>query len=267
MRIHIGYELTFQTAGPTPMILLLYVRPDRTAHLESVETLLTQPFTPVKTYVDSFGNLCGRLIAPTGLFKLSYDNICRDSGKIEETGVGALQHDIADLPPDVLRFLIASRYCEVDRFGQLAWQLFGNTPPGWARAQAVSDWVHANIQFGYEYANATKTAYDVLQDRRGVCRDFMHLTVTFLRALGIPARYATGYLGDIGIPPQPYPMDFSASLEVYLGHRWWTMDPRHNVPRIGRILMAVGRDAADTALTTSFGNATLTGFKVWTDEL
>jgi transglutaminase-like putative cysteine protease len=185
----------------------------------------------------------------------------------EETPVIAPQHDINDLPPDVLRYLLGSRYCEVDRMTELAWQMFGNVPPGSARVKAVCDWVHNNVQFGYQFARSTKTAWDVYQERRGVCRDFMHLSITFLRALNIPCRYATGYLGDIGVPPVHLPMDFSAWFEVYLGGKWWTMDARHNQPRIGRILMARGRDAVDVALTTSFGMSSLQKFTVWTEEL
>jgi transglutaminase-like putative cysteine protease len=171
------------------------------------------------------------------------------------------------LPPEVLTFLLASRYCEVDRMMNIAWQLFGTTPLGWARVQAVCNWVHNNVTFGYQYARPTKTAWDVYQERNGVCRDFMHLAITFLRALNVPCRYVTGYLGDIGVPSVPCPMDFSAWFEVYLGGRWWTMDARHNVPRVGRILMGHGRDAVDVALTTSFGAANLSKFTVWTDEL
>jgi transglutaminase-like putative cysteine protease len=163
--------------------------------------------------------------------------------------------------------LLGSRYCEVDRFTDLAWKMFGSVPEGWPRVKAVCDWVHENVKFGYEFARSTKTAWEVYTERNGVCRDFMHLAITFLRNMNIPARYATGYLGDIGVPPAPDPMDFSAFFEVYLGGRWWPVDARHNVPRQGRILMARGRDAVDVALATSFGPHTLTKFSVVTDEI
>jgi transglutaminase-like putative cysteine protease len=217
--------------------------------------------------VDLFGNRVARVLAPAGAFRISYDNVCRDSGIGEAWGWGSQQDDVNDLPPECLRFLLASRYCEVDRFIEPAWKLFGHTPQGWDRVKAICDFVHHHIQFGYEFASNTKTAWDVYHERRGVCRDFMHLTVALLRAMNIPARYATGYLGDIGVPIAPFPMDFSAWLEVYCGRRWWTLDTRHNEPRIGRVLMARGRDAVDCALTTSFGTAVLKSFKVVTDEV
>ena len=179
----------------------------------------------------------------------------------------AIQHPIPDLPLDVLPYLLASRYCEVDRLSDIAWELFGQTPEGWGRAQAICDWVHNHVQFGYEFARPTKSAYDVYEERRGVCRDFTHLALTFCRCMNIPARYATGYLGDIGVQVSPSPMDFSGWFEVYLGGRWYTFDARHNVPRIGRVVMARGRDAVDVALTTSFGSSSLVKFVVWTDEV
>lgn len=267
MRIKIGYELIFQVPSPTPMLLMLSVRPERTGDLERPEFVQIDPITPVSLFIDSYGNRCGRIVAPAGLFRIRYDNICRDSGQIDPAGTGAVQHQLQDLPPDVLPFLLASRYCEVDRMLDLAWQLFGHLPVGWPRVQGVCDWVHANVTFGYQFARSTKTAWDVYYERNGVCRDFMHLSITFLRALNIPARYATGYLGDIGVPRDPAPMDFSAWFEVYLGGRWWTLDARHNQARIGRILMGRGRDAVDVALTTSFGPAKLEKFQVWTEEL
>ena len=267
MRIRIGYELVFEMPQSVPMLTVLFVRPERLKDLEQPELLVVDPDIPVSIFTDSFGNKVGRLNAPPGQLRLTYDNICRDSGLLDEVGFGAIQHPIQDLPPDVLRYLLASRYCEVDELTEMAWQMFGNIPPGWGRVKGVMDWVHNNVRFGYQFARSTKTAYDVYQERQGVCRDFMHLSIAFLRALNVPARYATGYLGDIGVPIAPFPMDFSAWFEVYLGGRWWTCDARHNVPRIGRILMGYGRDATDVALTTSFGSAYLKKFTVWTDEL
>jgi transglutaminase-like putative cysteine protease len=206
-------------------------------------------------------------VAPAGRFRLFNSTVLEDSGEPDAINLNARQIAVQDLPTDVLRFLLASRYCEVDRFSDTAMHLFGSTQPGWQRVQAICDWVHQHVTFGYHYARPTKTALDVYSERTGVCRDFQHLAVTFCRCLGIPARYATGYLGDIGVPPAPSPMDFSAWFEVYLEDRWWTFDARHNQPRIGRVLMATGRDAADVAITTSFGAAPMSSFTVITDEV
>ena len=249
------------------MLLMLFVRPERAYDLERPENLDILPDTPINTFIDNFGNRCARVLAPAGRVRFFVDNVCRDSGRPEDAGFGAIQHNVNDLPIEVLPFLLASRYCEVERLSALAWDMFGAIPPGWPRVQAVCDWVHNNVEFGYAHARATKTAWDVYGERKGVCRDFMHLSITFLRALHIPCRYVTGYLGDIGVPPVDMPMDFSAWFEVYLGGRWWSLDARHNMPRIGRVLMACGRDAVDVALTTSFGQHTLEKFTVWTDEL
>jgi transglutaminase-like putative cysteine protease len=267
MRIKIGYELSFSVASPTPVMLALFTHPSRVNDLEQPEFLSVSPEVPVYTFIDCFGNKLGRVMMPPGQFVLRYDNVCRDSGMPDEFNWNAEQHALNDLPPETLQFLLGSRYCEVERFLDMGWELFGRTPPGWPRVQAVIDWAHNHIKFGYAYARSTKTAWEALQERHGVCRDFQHLSIAMLRALNIPARYATGYLGDIGVPISPAPMDFSAWLEVYLGGRWWTMDARHNKPRIGRVLMARGRDAVDVALTTSFGPASLTSFQVFTEEL
>jgi transglutaminase-like putative cysteine protease len=267
MLIHVGYELRFNLPAPTPMLLMLYTHPSRACTLRGPDQVRTQPEIPVQEFTDSFGNCCGRIVAPAGRLRLWNDTVVEDSGRPDPVHEDAAQHAVEDLSADVLPYLFASRYCEVDRLSDLAWQLFGHTPTGWARVQAVCDWVHEHVAFGYEYARPTKSAFDVYTERKGVCRDFMHLAITFCRSLNIPARYATGYLGDIGVPPAPSPMDFSAWFEVYLGGRWHTFDARHNVPRIGRVLMARGRDAVDVALTTSFGPALLEQFTVWTDEV
>ena len=266
MRIRIGHELVFEVPRPTAMLLMLYAHPDATAALEEPERLTVEPATPVEDFVDWFGNRAGRLIAPAGTLRLRYDNVARDPGTPEPTIEGLPLVAVADLPPECWRYLLASRYCEVDRMTAIAWDLFGGTPESWERVQAVIDWVHRNVTFGYQYSRPTKTAFDVFTERQGVCRDFQHLAITFLRALNVPARYATGYLGDIGVPPDPNPMDFSAWLEAYLGGSWYTLDARHNQARIGRVLMGRGRDAVDVALTTSFGPTTLTKFTVWTES-
>lgn len=267
MLIRIGYELVFQVPAAVPMLLMLFTHPSRAASLRKADRLRVEPEVPIEEFTDGFGNRCARIVAPAGQLRLWDDNLVTDTGQPDEVNPDAQQLAVEDLPAETLPFLLASRYCEVDRMSDLAWQLFGQTPPGWRRVQAVCDWVHANVQFGYEFARPTKSACDVFTERKGVCRDFMHLAITFCRCLNIPARYATGYLGDIGVPPAPFPMDFSAWFEVFLDGRWYTCDARHNEPRVGRVLMARGRDAVDVALTTSFGPTQLEKFTVWTDEV
>jgi len=267
MRIKIGYDLVFDVPAPVSMMLMLYVHPSRGADLEEPERIVVEPGLPVKEFVDLYGNWVGRIAAPAGKVRLTYDNVVRDSGEREPGIEGARLHPVEELPDECLPYLLASRYCEVDKMVPMAWDLFGKTPATWERVAAVVEWVHGHITFGYQFASATKTAADVCEGKQGVCRDFQHLAITMLRALNVPARYATGYLGDIGVPVAPFPMDFSAWLEVYLGGRWYSMDARHNQRRIGRILMARGRDAVDVAMTTSFGAAKLEKFLVWTDEL
>ena len=267
MLIKIGFELVFDLPAPVPMLLMLHVHPEKLPVLRQPEKLIVEPQVPVRHYIDGFGNHVACISAPAGKLRLTYDNVAEDSGVHEPKIDGARLHPVEELPTECLQFLLASRYCEVDRMSDMAWDLFGKTPMTWERVQAVMDWVHGHITFGYQYARPTKTAFDACNEKQGVCRDFQHLAITMLRALNVPARYATGYLGDIGVPPNPAPMDFSAWFEVYLGNRWYTLDGRHNTPRIGRILQARGRDAVDVALTTSFGPAKLEKFLVWTDEL
>jgi transglutaminase-like putative cysteine protease len=267
MLIRIGYELVFDIPAPVAMLLMLYVHPEQAHVLRQPERLVIEPAVPVRDYIDPFGNRVARIVAPAGFLRLTYDNLATDSGEPEPSIEGAVLHPVDELPDECLQYLMASRYCEVDRMSDMAWRLFGQTPPTWERVKAVVDWAHGHIQFGYQFASPTKTAYDVCEQKQGVCRDFMHLAITMLRALNVPARYATGYLGDIGVPINPAPMDFSAYLEVYLSGRWWAMDARHNIQRIGRIKQGHGRDAVDVALTTSFGSTRLDKFLVWTDEV
>ena len=267
MLIQIGFDLIFDVPAPTVMLLMLRLHPSRDASLQAPEGIRIEPNVPVEEFLDAFGNRCGRLLAPAGPLRIRNDALVHDSGELDPVCLDARQHGVDELPAETLPFLLGSRYCEVDRLTETAWRLFGDTPPGWPRVQAVVEWCHANVQFGYPYARSTKTALDVFTERQGVCRDFTHLAVTFCRCLAIPARYVTGYLGDIGVPPVPAPMDFSAWFEIYLGGQWWTFDARHNRRRIGRIVMARGRDAVDVALTTSFGPTTLTRFVVVTDEV
>ena len=267
MLIRLGYDIQFQLPGEASLIALLHVHPSRFADLLEPDEIMVQPSRLIERYQDSLGNTCSRFSAPGGPLRLSGSTLIYDTGLPDPVNFAAREIEVADLPQNVLHYLLGSRYCEVDLLSTTAWQLFGNSPRGWGRVQAVCDWVHRHLTFGYEFARPTRTAMEVFNERVGVCRDFQHLAITFCRCLNIPARYATGYLGDIGVPVSPAPMDFSAWFEVYLDHTWWTFDARHNVPRIGRVLMATGADATDVALTTSFGTAQLQSFKVVTDEV
>ncbi|SIN94626.1 Transglutaminase-like enzyme, putative cysteine protease [Singulisphaera sp. GP187] len=267
MLIRIGYELVFQLPAACPMILMLGLRPERATSIRRAAGMTMDPVVPIESFTDGFGNLGSRIVAPPGRLVLGDDLIVEDDGSPDRVAPNARQLPVEALPAEVLVYLLGSRYCEVDRLLDTAWKLFASTPAGWGRVQAICDWVHHHVQFGYSYARPTKTAYDVYVERTGVCRDFTHLALTFCRCMNIPARYATGYLGDIGIPAQPCPMDFSGWFEAYLDGQWYTFDARHNIPRIGRVVMARGRDAVDVALTTSFGANTLESFTVWTDEV
>lgn len=267
MKINVGYELTYRFPQPTPMILALSVHYSRASDIVKPDHLTTWPSVPIEAYRDSFGNWCSRLVAPAGLVRFRGDGVVYDSGLPERAVPGAIQHPVASLPSETLIFLLGSRYCETDLLSETAWQLFSGTPPGWARVQAVCDFVHDHIRFSYEHARATKTAFEVWNERIGVCRDYAHLAVAFCRCLNIPARYCTGYLGDIGMPPPYAPMDFAGWFEAYLDGAWHTFDPRNNMPRIGRVLIARGRDAGDVAISTTFGPNTMETFEVWTREV
>jgi transglutaminase-like putative cysteine protease len=216
--------------------------------------------------VDVFGNACRRFIAPPGDLLIRSDCVIEDSGNVDVISPDAEQIPVSHLPDDVLVFLMGSRYCETDRLSQIAWNLFGGTAPGWPRVQAICDFVQQRITFDYQAARSTRSAYEAYEEQVGVCRDFAHLSIALCRCMNIPARYVNGYLGDIGVPVRD-PMDFSAWMEVYLGGRWWTFDARNNMPRIGRIVIARGRDAADVAMLTSFGSHILNRFTVWTFEV
>jgi transglutaminase-like putative cysteine protease len=267
IHIRTGYELIYDFPQPTPLILTLNIHYSRASDLVRPDSLITIPSVPVTQYRDGFGNWCSRLVAPQGTLTLTADATIRDSGLPEQALPNTWQHNVQDLPEETLVFLLGSRYCETDRLSDIAWKLFSNTPLGWPRVQAICDFVHNHIVFGYEHASPMKTAFDAFNERRGVCRDFAHLAVALCRCMNIPARYCTGYLGDIGLPPPYAPMDFAGWFEAYLGGSWHTFDARNNTPRIGRILMARGRDAADVAISTAFGVNTLTSFRVWTDQV
>ena len=267
MLIRAGYEIRYEAEVATPMMAMLSVHPSRHHDLVTPHRIHASPDVPRYDYLDAFGNVCTRLTIPEGGLTLSCDFTIRDSGVPHPAFPDAVQHPVEDLPDDILIYLLGSRYCETDRLSDAAWALFGHIKPGWSRVQAIVDFTHEHIEFGYQHARPTKTAWDAHQERLGVCRDFAHLAITLCRCMNIPARYCTGYLGDIGVPPPDSPPDFSAWFDAWLGGSWHAFDARFNVPRIGRILMARGRDATDTALTTTFGPARLAGFDVHTDEV
>jgi transglutaminase-like putative cysteine protease len=267
MKIHIGFEMVYDCPQPTPMIFNLNVHFTRVSDLVSRDDLMFDPPVPRTAYRDSFGNWCTRIVAPQGRMRISADAIVNDTGAPDVLSPQARQLAVQDLPEEPLLFLLGSRYCETDRLSPIAWQLFEHAPTGWGRVQAICDYVHHHIVFGYENARMTRTALEAFNERVGVCRDYAHLAVAFCRCMNIPARYCTGYLGDIGTPPPHGTMDFAAWFEVFLDGSWHTFDARNNTPRIGRVLIARGRDAADVALNNTFGPNTLSSFRVWTDEV
>ena len=267
MQIRVGYEIVYDCPQPTPMILTLSIHYTRASDVIVPDYLLTSPSIPITAYRDAFGNWCSRIVAPKGEIRLSADAVVNDTGEPDVVAASSQQHAVQDLPEETLVFLLGSRYCETDLLSEVAWNLFGKSPTGWGRVQAICDFVHQHIAFGYEHARATKTAWEAFNERTGVCRDYTHLAIAFCRSMNIPARYCTGYLGEIGMPPPYGPMDFAAWFEVYLGGQWHIFDARNNMPRIGRVLIARGRDAADVPISNTFGPNTLKSFKVWTDEV
>ena len=270
MLIRIGYDIELGVASPMALIYMLRVHPSRRDDLVVPEALRIGNDLQAEEYIDTFGNHCGRVAVPAGTTSVRFTNLAyvRDSGQPDVVDPSAVQHDPTALPLATLQFLLPSRYCEVDsELLSFAWNRFGPIPPGWQRVQAICDFVHQHLTFDYQAARPTRTALEGFRERVGVCRDFTHLAVTLCRCMNIPARYTTGYLGDIGVPPVPSPMDFSAWFEAYLGDRWYTFDARHNVPRIGRVVIGRGRDAVDVALATQYGNSRLTAMTVWSDEV
>ena len=270
MDIAIAYDIALNVQSPSLLLGALSVHASRQKDLLAPEVFRVQPPLPLKQYQDTFGNRITHIAIPAGVqtIRLTNQAVVRDSGLLDPQPWQAVQHPVNELPFVTLPYILPSRYCDFD--GDLlafAWSQFGQTPLGWARVRAICDYVHQHIRFDYMQARATRSAREAWQERVGVCRDFSHLAVALCRSMNIPARYVTGYLGDIGIAPLPGPMDFSAWFEVYLGGQWHTCDARHNVPRIGRVLMAVGRDAADVPITMVFGNSTIEHFEVATDEL
>ncbi|MFC5861041.1 transglutaminase family protein [Acidicapsa dinghuensis] len=270
MLIRLGYDMQFDLPAPVSSIAQLRIHPSRIQDLREKDELRvegSEGTVATRDYIDAYGNICTRFYAPAGELRLWNSTLIEDSGLTDAVNEEALEVPAQDLPDDVLIYLLSSRYCEVDLLSPVAMDLFGETAPGWQRVQAICSWIHSKVTFNYATARATRTALGVFTERVGVCRDFQHLAVTFCRCLNIPARYVAGYLGDIGVPATSAPMDFSAWFEAYLDGRWWTFDARHNAPRIGRVLMATGRDAADVAFLTSFGVASLRSFQVTSEEV
>jgi transglutaminase-like putative cysteine protease len=267
MKLRVGFEMIYDCPQPTPMVFNVNVHYTRVSDLVGRDDLAFDPPVPMTGYRDSYGNWCTRIVAPEGRTRVCADAIVNDSGLPDVIVPYAHQASVPDLPDEVLLFLLGSRYCETDRLSEIAWKLFGEAPMGWARVQAICDFVHQHITFGYEHARMTRSALEAYYDRTGVCRDYAHLAVAFCRCMNIPARYCTGYLGEIGMPPPYGPMDFAAWFEAFLDGHWHTFDARNNTPRIGRVLIARGRDASDVAIATTFGPNTLASFKVWTDKV
>lgn len=268
MHIGVGCEIALDFPEPAAVILMLSLHPSVLPALRGAERLELEPPVPLHGYADVYGNRCTRASVPAGRAVFRHAAVVEDSGLPDPQAWGATQHRVPDLPDETLLFLLASRYCEVDsELKDTARARFGHLPAGWPLIRAVCDFVHSHIRFDYAQARATRTALEAYRERVGVCRDFTHLAVALCRCLSVPARYCTGYLGDIGVPTDPAPMDVSAWFEVYLGGRWHTLDARHNVPRVGRVLVARGRDAADVALTTTFGANRLASFRVTTAEV
>jgi transglutaminase-like putative cysteine protease len=267
VQIRVGFAMTYDCPQPTPMILNLNVHFTRVSDLVGRDDLVFDPPVRMAAYRDSFGNWCTRVVAPQGRMSVSADAIVNDSGAADVVAPQARQIPVPELPEETLLFLLGSRYCETDRLSETAWNLFGHAPSGWGRVQAICDYVHRHIVFGYQHARMTRTALEAFYDKTGVCRDYAHLAVAFCRCMNIPARYCTGYLSDIGVPPPHNPMDFAAWFEAFLDGHWYTFDARNNTPRVGRVLIARGRDASDVAISSTFGPSTLTSFKVWTDEV
>ncbi|MCI0755832.1 transglutaminase-like domain-containing protein [Teichococcus vastitatis] len=267
MLIKAGFEIIYDCPQPTPMLLVLSPHASRLPDLVAPQRIDFAPFVPSRTYHDGFGNFCTRVVAPSGRVVISSDFTIQYTGMPDPVVPGAVRHPVEDLPDEMLIYLLASRYCDTERLSETAWSQFGHLKPDWGLVQAICDFTHRHITFGYEHARATRTASEAFTERHGVCRDYAHLAITLCRCLNIPARYCTGYLSDIGVPPPHGPMDFAAWFEVWLGGGWHTFDARNNTPRIGRILMARGRDATDVAIATTFGPCTLSDFRVMTDEV
>ena len=268
MLISFGFDIALRLESEATVLFYLKLHPSRFRDLVSPEQFDVEPNNYRDEFLDSYGNRCGRVHCQPGTVRFTSRGLIRDSGELDPLVPQARQEEIFRLPADAMVFLLPSRYCESDsELASFAWEKFGPTQTGWERVQAICDFVHQHVKFDYEKARSNRTALETFRERVGVCRDFTHLAITLCRCLNIPARYVTGYLGDIGVPPAPYPMDFSAWMEVYLSGRWFAFDPRYNCRRIGRTVIARGRDACDVPLTISFGKHTLEAFSVVTEEV
>ncbi|MGA2563366.1 MAG: transglutaminase family protein [Steroidobacteraceae bacterium] len=267
MLIRFGYDIAYDSAPGVLMVVMLAAQPNATQRIVRSDELYVAPSLSPTYHIDGFGNTCARFVCRGGAVTLKADGLIEDSGVPEAAVLDALEVPVESLPSEVFSYLLGSRYCETDLLMNEAWRLFGHIAPGWNRVQAICDFVNQHVAFGYRYASSTKTAYQTYVERQGVCRDMAHLAIALCRCINIPARYCTSYLGDIGVQTVDAPMDFAACMEVYLGHAWHSFDPRNNARRIGRIMIARGRDAADVAFSTAFGHSRLRFFRVWTEEV
>jgi transglutaminase-like putative cysteine protease len=259
--VRVGCEFVHDLSWPVSLVLQVEPRPDAVLSVSDAQLLIDPP-VPVHQYLDIYGNICRRMTLEPGISRIRYEAEVEVSGAVDAADPDAMQQPIADLPDEVLLYTLASRYCDSDRLANTAWGLFGGVPAGWARVQAVIDWVHDNVTFQPGSSTPSTGASDVYLQRRGVCRDFTQLAVAFLRALNVPTRYCFGYLPDIDVEVEPVPMDFVAWLEAYIGGTWYTLDPRNNARRTGRVLIGRGRDALDVAMLTTYGRAPLTAMRV-----
>ncbi|MGB8817655.1 MAG: transglutaminase family protein [Rhizobiaceae bacterium] len=266
MLIRIGFEIIVSCQAPVPMLMALSTHSQFPGRIIGKDMVRSSNTAPLSEYLDGFGNRITRTVAPAGKTTYWSDCVVEVDGSLDHVPVGARQHRVEDLPNETLNFLTASRYGDSDRLTEAAWKLFGATPEGWERVRAISNFVHNHVTFGYKFGRPDKTAYNVFCEKTGVCRDFAHLGVGLCRAMNIPARYVSGYLGDIGVPDAGFD-DFCAWFEVFLDGEWHTVDARYNVPRIGRIVMVRGTDASDVAMITSFGAYDMPSFRVWTTEM
>jgi transglutaminase-like putative cysteine protease len=267
MQIRYGFDIALELSQPSTILAMMDVHSDFRDRIAKETELELSPAMTAERFVDSRGNIVRRLHAPAGAASLRLKGVFRCEGREDEVDEAANTVAASTLPPETLPFLLPSRYCESDLLSDFAWANFGAISGGWAQVQAICNFVHQRLRFNYPEARPTRTASEALVEGVGVCRDFTHLAVALCRCLNIPARYCNGYLGDIGVPPDPASMDFNAWFEAFLGGRWFTFDARHNQPRIGRILISRGRDAADIPMITTFGSHALTRFTVVTEEI
>jgi transglutaminase-like putative cysteine protease len=262
MRIRFGCEFEHQASESTPSLWQIRARPDgphRVLHEE-----LSSP-TASSHYLDVYGNICDRFLIPEGSSTLRYEGTADVTSELDDVDRSAAVTDIVDLPDEALLYLMPSRFCWPDFVQDFAWEQFGGTKPTWERVEAISQWIFDSVTYTPGASNSSTSAFDTFETRVGVCRDFSQLGVTLCRALNIPARYVAGYLPDIGVEVV-YPMDFCSWGEAWLDGKWWTFDPRNNKPRVGRVVVARGRDALDTAMVTTWGNVELLRMDVWAIE-